>query len=267
MRSKSLFVFLAEMNLHGILTFSSEIRPAVGGVGSVIITSQFIHNYPLIYAFNGKLAEAYTVIPSLHLPVKRRPHIRPLQYTFITEVLREIKHGRLKYIYTFPAIPLKVTTKKFFMAAKGTGYAEPVRAGLKTVFPMSTNWISLVPPTKHLTVLISPRRLPRATYIRIGMKRMGLYKVKLREVKSGNIKRVDELEWSSIPVNLYDVRLFNYSIEDFVKVLETRSAPLNGRDMNIVGYIRTRGLYEVADNDYRLLLPLPKNFEKQLMTV
>ncbi len=259
-------LYVAEMNLHGVLTFSSEIRPAVAGVGSVIITSRFIHNYSLIYAFNGKLAEAYVTFPSLHLPVKRPPYIKPLQYTFVEEVIGGLQRGELKYVYAYPAMPVRVTSRKFFMAAKGTGYAEPVRRGLKVFFPMSTNWISLVPPTKHLTILVSPRELPRTLYVRIGMKRTGLYKVRLKEAAVR--EKVADLRWSSIPVNLYDTRLFGYDVEDFVKVLETRSKPLGKRGANVVGYVRARGMYRLSVKERRgesYIIPLPKTVGRYLL--
>jgi len=261
------------MNLHGILTFSSEIRPAIAGVGAVHITSHFIHNYPLIYAFNRRIAEAYVVIPSLHQPfkpsgrrMKERERIKkPLQYTFIDQVLKEIQLNNLRHVYSYPAYPVRVNTKKFFLSAKGYGYVEKVKRQIKNFFPTETNWISLVPPTRHYTLLISPYRLPKRLYIRIGMKRTGLYKVNLYEIHPTNIKIINYLKWSNIPVNLYDVRLFSYVVEDYIKVLETRSEPESKRGANSIGYVRARGLYEITTpvpNVGRVIVPLPKSLLK-----
>lgn len=259
------YIFLAEMELQGILTFSSEIRPAVGGVGGAHITSPYISNYPLIYAFNKRICESYATFPSLHLPLdkivkKEYPKVKsPLRYTFIDSVLRSIQQGELKYVYAYPAEPVKVTTRRFFLSAKGYGYAEKVKKQVKTTYPTETNWISLVPPTILRTVVISPQKLPNPMYIRIGMKRTGLFKVKLYELDTERIMIVKEPTWSSIPVNLYDVRLFNYTVEDYVKVLETRSEPSDKPGANAIGYVLARGLYEVATpREERLYLPLPK---------
>jgi len=246
------------MELHGILTFSSEIRPAVAGVGAVHITSSFIHNYPLIYAFNRRICEAYVAFPSLHLPFQRERVKSPLRYTFVDQVLNEIKRSELKHVYAYPAYPVKVTTKKFFLSAKGYGYAEKIKRGIKSFYPTETNWISLLPSTKHRTLLISPYRLPRRLYIRMGMKRAGLFKVYLHEVHPTEIKVINAFEWSNIPVNLYDVRLFNYVVEGYTKVLETRSKPENKPEASSIGYIQARGLYEIKTPEGRIVAPLPK---------
>jgi len=264
MPSSPYFLFLAEMELHGILTFSSEIRPAVAGVGAVHITSHFIHNYPLIYAFNKRIAEAYVVIPSLHLSIKRKRVKKPLQYIFVDQVLREVQQNRLRHIYAYPAYPLEVTNKKFFLSAKGYGYVEKVKRQIKNFYPTETNWVSLVPPTRHRTLLISPHRLPRRLYIRIGMKRTGIYKVVLREIDPSSIRRLEELAWSTIPVNLYDTKLFGYRVEDYIKVLETRSLPKDEQGSrvkqgaNIIGFIQAKGLYEITLPKERIVVPLPK---------
>jgi len=260
-------LFLAEMELHGILAFSSEIRPSIGGVGASQITSPFIHNYPLIYAFNRRIGEAYVVIPSLHQPyepgrgekLRRRERIKkPLQYTFVERVLREILHNNLQHIYAYPAHPVEVVVKKFFLSAKGYGYVEKVKRQIKSFYPTEVNWVSLVPPSRHRTIIISPHKLPRVLYIRIGMKRTGLFKVELHGVEPTNIRLVRGSEWSTLPVNLYDVKLFNYDVEDFIKVLETRSEPVNKSEANRIGYIRARELFEIEIGGEKYRVPLPK---------
>lgn len=251
-------LFLADMKLHGILTFSSEIKPAVAGIGAVHITSHFLHNYALIYAFNNKIAESYVTIPSMHLALKRKHLKESLKYTFISKVLKEIRRNQLRHIYAFPAYPAEVTTKKFFLSAKGYGYVERARTQIKNFYPTETNWVSLVPPTRHITILLSPRRLPRTLYIRIGMKRTGIYRVDLHEIRLENIRKINGLEWSSIPVNLYDVKLFGYMVEEYTKVLETRSVSPDKPDANIIGYIRSRGLYEIRSPQERIIAPLPE---------
>ena len=212
----------------------------------------------------GRSVEAYAVIPSLHFLTYsnlRESVFRPrlareyLHYGFIEAQLRKFLEGR-EGVYAFPAIPQRITPKKFFMQAKGSGYAE-FRGALKTVYPRLEHYVALIPPTKFKTVvLVSDVRLPQALYLRIGMKRMGLFKVYLREAEI--YKRVKEPLWTSIPVNLHDAGLFGYTFIDVMKVMETRSK-IPGKPLaSVIGYARSRNLFLIKSGkeEYRLPLPL-----------
>jgi len=151
---------------------------------------------------------------------------------------------------------LKATPKKFFMQAQGSGYVE-VRGALKTVYPRLEHYIALIPPSKFRTVILTNDfELPRTMYIRIGMKRMGLFKIELREAEI--YSRIEEPRWTNIPVNLYDVSLFGYDPLDVMKIMETRSKPPNKFSASVIGYIRSRNLYSILDQRDEYYIPLPQ---------
>lgn len=269
MAARQLKVYTARLELHGVLLFATEQRPSLAEEGGAVIsTGQFIHNYPLIYGLLGKSVEAYAVIPSLHFMAyeemaesKFRPKLAkgPLRYTSIEEQLESIVAGRqggCDGVYVFPAYPLKVVARKFFMSAKGSGYAE-FRGRLKTVYPRLVHYIALVPPSEFLTVVLTCGiELPRTLYVRIGMKRMGLLKAFLDEAEL--IGRVKEPRWTTIPVNLHDTKLFGYDVLDFIKILETRSRPPEKPEASIIGYAMCKDLFTIKGRwgEHRIPLPL-----------
>lgn len=249
-------IYIARLELHGVLLFASEQRPSLSEEGGAVISaSQFIHNYPLIYGLLHRSAEAYAVIPSLHFMTydelsssKFRSALarEPLRYTSVEEQLRALVEGCRRdggCVYSFPAYPLRVTMRKFFMAAKGSGYAD-FRGRLKTVYPRLVHYVAIVPPSEFSTVVLTYGiELPKTMYVRIGMKRMGLFKVTLSEAEVTS--RVSELGWTTIPVNLYDLKLFGYDVVDFLKVLETRSKPPKKPDASVIGYAMCRNLFTI----------------------
>jgi len=257
-------VYVADLELHGVLLFATEQRPSLSEEGGpLIVTGHIIHNYPLIYGLLGRNVEAYAVIPALHFLYYE--HLResrfapkiarePLHYGTVEEQLKNlVAKGRA--LYAFPAFPLKVTTKKFFMQAQGSGYAE-ARGALKVVYPRLEHYVAIIPPSSFRTVVLTHNvELPAVLYIRIGMKRMGLFKVYLREANI--VRKVDRSSRSTIPVNLYDATVFGYAIEDAVKLLETRSKPPSKALSSIIGYIRARNLFEIRSGGDTYLVPLP----------
>lgn len=261
-------IYVADLELHGVLIFATEQRPSLAEEGGPIIsTGHYIHNYPLIYGFAGRNIEAYSVIPSLHFlsyedlgkNMMIRNNKRKLQYTYVEEQLRNLLEGR-ESIYVFPAYPEKVIAKKFFMQAKGSGYAE-FRGALKTVYPRLEHYVAIVPPSRFKTIVISRgSELPKEMYLRIGMKRMGLFKVYLRKADIG--ENVVEPVWSTIPVNLYDVEIFGYTPVDVAKVLETRSKAPGKLLASVIGYIRARNMF-VVKTDKRFIVPLPMKAERR----
>lgn len=268
-----LSVYIAKLELQGVLLFATEQRPSLAEEGGAVIsTGQFIHNYPLIYGFLGKSVEAYAVIPSLHFMTyeeisrsRFRPTLarKPLQYTSVEEQVESFASGRRRdggSLYVFPAYPLRVAVRKLFMAAKGSGYAE-IRGRLKTVYPRLVHYVALVPPSTFSTVVLAYGvELPRTLYVRVGMKRMGLFRVTLSEAEVEG--RIREPRWTTLPVNLHDLRLFGYSAIDFLKVLETRSKSPKKPDASVVGYAMCENLFKIRGNkrekeeEHRIPLPL-----------
>lgn len=124
------------------------------------------------------------------------------------------------------------------------------------MYPRLEHYIALVPPSEFRTIILAESdELPRVMYIRIGMKRMGLFKVHLREAEIQD--RIEELRWSNIPVNLHDVSLFGYNPLDVMKVMETRSKPSAKLLASVIGYVRTKNLFLVRDRKDEYYVPLP----------
>jgi len=271
--------YLADMHLHGILLFSSVCRPALAKPGGAFIQcAGYIHNYALIYGFSNVPVASYAVVPSRHFLAYRSletrsrriaPFLasaRPLTYLLVREAIEKLLRDE-DSIYVYPAQPVEVHVKKFLMSAKGSGYAE-VRGSLKTVYPRMEHYVALVPPSRFKTIVLASGRkeLPKVMFVRIGMKRLGIFKVVLRECRID--RRVPDPRWSSLPVNLYDTELFGYDVMDFVKVLETPSKPTdsNGRivpQASVVGYALVRDMYivrcyDAAGHGEEYIVPLPK---------
>jgi len=259
-------VYIADLELHGVLIFASEQRPSLSEEGGPIIsTSFFIHNYPLIYGFNGRDAEAYAVIPSLHFlsydELKKSKFVSrlarsPLKYGFVEEQLKNLLEGR-EAVYAYPAYPVRVFTKKLFMQAKGSGYAE-FRGALKTVYPRLEHYLAVIPPSRFRTIMVSTKReLPEIMYVRIGMKRMGLFKAYMKPADDVVCSK-GSVDWSTVPVNLYDTELFGYTILDSIRVLETRSKPPEKPLASIIGYVKTRNICTVKCGREEYKVPLPQ---------
>jgi len=258
-------VYLADLELQGVLMFSTEQKPSLAKEGGALITpGHFIHNYPLIYGFAQRNVESYAVIPSLHYlsyEELKKSRFTPesaqksLHYGFIEEQIRNFLDGG-GGIYIFPAFPLRVFVKKFFMAAKGTSYAE-FRGALKTVFPRIVHYIAVVPPSLFRTIVLARNIYPpESMYIRIGMKRMSVMKVRLR--RADIVGKENAATWSSIPVNLHDVETyFKYMVEDFLRVLETRSKPPGKPKVSLIGYVKARNLFRITCGSIEYKLPLP----------
>jgi len=263
-------IYAADLELQGVLIFATEQRPSLAEEGGpVISTGHFIHNYPLIYGFAERNAEAYAVIPSLHFlsyeELKKSAFVSkiakaPLRYIFVEDQLKKLLEDR-EAVYVFPAFPLRITTKKFFMQAKGSGYAE-FRGALKTVYPRLEHYIAIVPPSHFRTIVLANNvELPQVIYIRIGMKRMGLFKVSLERAEV--LEQIDEVDWTNVPVNLHDAGLFGYEIMDVIKVLETRSKAPSKPLASMIGYIRARKLFLVRCRNEEFRIPLPLKLVKK----
>ena len=256
-----------EAELHGILIFSSEFRPALGKArGSLIVTAPVVHNYPLIYGLLGVSAESYAVVSSLHrvsyqlLKATEKRHRKTLvknslQYTTISREAQRFVAGERGSVYSFPLAPVEITRRKFFMAAKGVGYAE-YRGRLKSEYPRTVTYIALVPPSRFKGIIATAgRELPSRLIVRIGMKRMGVLNMRLRQFTT--IRKLEESKWTTVPVNLYDLKLMGYTPEDSNVVLETRSKPPANPKASIIAYVCARGLYELRMGSHYEIVPLP----------
>ena len=110
-----MIVYEADMELQGILIFSSKTVPSLTDTGGgTIFTSCVIHNYPLIYGFGNRIRESYSVITSEHfasyksLSKDSRSKVG-VTYDYVVKRLNEFLNG--KGYYVFPAISLYTTTR------------------------------------------------------------------------------------------------------------------------------------------------------------
>ena len=223
-------MFRADLTLHGILVFSSEVRPMIYatddseemGSGSYISTSPYVHNYPVMYGLMGKPSEAYFVIPSLHEAyyTDRKAGGQGLRYTSVKRMIEDFASGKEGAFYAFPLIPKSFNVSSFLFSAESWSYVIPTRGGLKNVFPRLTSYSAIMLGSKFTTFIAvnGDARLPR--YIRIGKKRWGLFKVDYEEVHIERVERRRDAV-SSIPVNRQDAQTFGFRTKSFTKILET----------------------------------------------
>lgn len=245
--------------------FSSEVRPMVsagGSMGSYVSTSPYVHNYPVMYGLMGKSAEAYFVIPSLHEAyyADRKAKGEGLRYTSVKRMIDDFASGKEGSFYAFPLVPRTFTVSSFLLSAESWSYVVPTRGGLKNVFPRLTSYSAIMPGSRFVTFVAvhGDARLP--SYIRIGKKRWGVFRVDYEEV---HIERVEKRKdtASSLLVNSEDVKRFGFKVKSFARVLETPNFREEGEigwatfeECNVfVGTVKRPGREERVE----LCLPLP----------
>jgi len=220
-------LYKATFYLHGVLIFSTEVRPMISAgepLGSYISPSPYIHNYPVMYGMLGRPAEAYFVLPSLHYLnySERRGRAKTnkgLQYTSIRTLLEEFKKGKDSF-YSFPLLPVKFSVYSFLLSAESWSYVLPVRVPTKNVFPRVTSYSAFMPGSIFTTYIVTQGNVRLPEWIRIGKKRWGIFKVKYEEVKVEKVERKKNM-LTSIPINYKDAEIFGFKINTFSKVLET----------------------------------------------
>jgi len=197
-------IYVAELQLHNFLTFSSSVGFAViGGVSYPVYRPQpYIHNYALMYGFRG--------IPYASLASKTGEYDE-IDYSLLSEIENEI--------YVFPARPRSLVIKRVLCNIKGEGYAEPVQPKPKTVYPWHVAHMYIAPGSIFETVVLVKRegiRLP--SVIRIGVKRQGVFKVRYVEASIEGYT-----DGYSDPVNLGDVIRFRAEPDSYVVLLTTKT--------------------------------------------
>ena len=220
-------LYRASFKLHGILIFSSEIRPMITAgeaMGSYISPSPYIHNYPVMYGLLGKPSETYFVFPSLHYldyeeRMSRAPTRRGLQYTSIKKLLEDFKNGRDSF-YVFPLAPTRLVVSSFLLSAESWSYVIPTRSPTKNVFPRLTSYTAFMPGSEFETYVVIQGSIKPPRWVRIGKKRWGIFRVDYDEVRVEEV-RVERNRVTSIPINYNDARFFGFEARSFSKVLET----------------------------------------------
>jgi len=197
-------IYVAELQLHNFLTFSSSVGFAViGGVSYPVYRPQpYIHNYALMYGFRG--------IPYASLASKAGEY-EEIDYSLLSEIEDEI--------YVFPARPRSLMIKRMLCNVKGEGYASPTRLNPKTVYPWHVAHMYIAPGSVFETVvLVKKEGVKLPSVIRIGVKRQGVFKVRYVEA---SIER--HTNGYSDPVNLGDAIRFGAEPESYVILLTTKT--------------------------------------------
>jgi len=214
-------IYVAELQLHNFLTFSSSVGFAViGGVSYPVYRPQpYIHNYALMYGFRG--------IPYASLASKAG-EFQQIDYSLLNEVENEM--------YVFPARPRALVIKRMLGNIRGEGYAEPIQPRPKTMYPWHVAHMYIAPGSIFETVILTKKegvKLP--TIIRIGAKRQGVFKVRYVEA---NIEGYTN--GYSDPINLGDAIRFGMEPSSHVVLLATKTERIGVPRSNYV----VKGFYE-----------------------
>ncbi len=236
-------VAIAFLEVHGLLVFSKitgSLKKSVLSSGAFIRSSLFIHNYPLIYGFLGYSSE---MIIDIDEP----------RYKVVDEALEE-------GLYVYPAEPLHVSFTRLFLSPTPETYVVPEKAKPSIAHPLQVHYYAIAPGSMFKTVVVYREGFELPRYIRIGKKRWGI--IRVRYVVPEGISDVSDTYrgYSSIPVNLGDMRDRGVVVDDYNTVLVTRNNPFIG-DRSIIAYIRGRPMhmitYEYGGRVRREYLPLP----------
>ncbi|UXD22579.1 hypothetical protein IPA_06410 [Ignicoccus pacificus DSM 13166] len=189
-------VYLASMELHGPLFFSSETKHALTTASHLLVAPKaIISPIPLTYALNNLPAERWAWPDS------------PPSYEGLRRA-RKIFYG---------ALPSRVKYKRFFFAMKGFSWGE-YRGKPKRNAPRMVTMVALVPPSTFKSAIVSEDPLPPTLYLRIGSKRSGILKVQLEEV------RLEKWEGTlTLPITREFLKTFGCNVKSFTTLLTTFS--------------------------------------------
>jgi len=237
-------IYIAELQLHGFLTFSSSIGFAViGGVSYPVYRPQpYIHNYALMYGFRG--------IPYASLASKVG-EFHQIDYKLLGEIENEI--------YVFPARPRSLTVKRMLCNVKGEGFAEPVMPRPKTMYPWHVVHMYITPGSVFETVvLVKKESIKLPSVIRIGVKRQGVFRVRYIEAEIEGYT-----SGYSDPINLGDVTRFGIRPDSYIILLTTKTerTGVSGSNQIVKGLYTGNKLAVIrARNDLhsaKFKLPIP----------
>ncbi len=222
-------VSIAYLEVHGLLVFSKiqeSIKESTLSPGPMIRTHPFIHNYPLIYGFLGYSSE--TIMEKTDPP----------SYRVVSEAIRE-------GFYVYPAEPIHVSYTRIFLSPTPETLAIPEKAKPRLVHPLQVHYYAVGPGSLYKTIIIHDPQKPLPRYIRIGKKRWGI--IKARIIRPDKIVEAGPLYkgYSTIPVNIGDMKEMGVDVRDYSAVLVTRNNPFIG-EKSIIGYVRAAPMYKIT---------------------
>ncbi len=245
-------LYIANIEVHGVLLFSKiqeSLKEAILSPGPLIRSSIYIHNYPLIYGLmNYSSEEIYGITgkPS---------------YRVVDEALNT-------GIYVYPGEPIHVNYVRIFLSPTPETLIIPEKPKPKIVHPQQVHYYAIGPGSIFKTVIITPPGYYVPRYIRIGKKRWGLLRIRL--VKPEEIIDITEkyTGFSTIPVNIGDMRRLGVEIIDTNTVLVTRNNPYIG-DRSIIGYVRAKPMiritYKTGNRLRREYIPVPPSILREII--
>lgn len=175
--------YIATLELHSVFWFSSLSHPHPSGFMQTQLP--VIHNYPILLAFLGQIAEESYV--SEYGRLKRRSNPASL----FNETL----------IYVYPLLMEKAYYTKVFMSMLESDFLF-YKLRTRIVVPQTVNYIAFAPGSTGTTAIISARPLPNEIYLRFGVKRYGVWRATLKGAKPKVINNPVDIER---PFNILDV--------------------------------------------------------------
>lgn len=176
--------YVATLELHGMSWFSSQSHPYPSGF--IQVQLPVIHNYPLLLALKGHVCEESYIVGYNILKRSGSPAC------FFNE----------SRVYVYPALIEKAYYKKIFMSISETDYIL-YKPQTRACVPLMVHYNVLAPGSAAKTAIISENEMPSEVYLRIGVKRFGVWKANLHKVRVEVAEGVKEV---SFPFNVSDVR-------------------------------------------------------------
>ncbi|RLE80831.1 MAG: type I-D CRISPR-associated protein Cas5/Csc1 [Thermoprotei archaeon] len=218
-------ITVVELEVQGPLIFVKEqysVKDSTLAPSPLMRTSIFLHNYPFFYGLMGVSSEK--IVSETGQP----------EYTLVKEAVKE------KIIYIYPPKPESVKIGKVFLAARGDTLFD-LRPKMEKVFPMQVFYYTILPGSKYITAIVHDDDFTLPPYIRIGKKRWGI--IRLKELPVREYEKI-EPKYSTIPVNIGDLKDFNIKILDYNSVLITRNYPYIG-EKAVIAYAKCEPTHRV----------------------
>ena len=240
-------LYLAHLELHGLLVLAEEVRSIKVSLlagGPLIRSSKFIHNYTLMYALSPIPEAPY----GGYLGFTDKP-----SYKLIDDLKKE------KLLYAYPAQPLDIRLVRVFTASKPETLCE-VRGRPKIGHPFQVHYIAVAPGSKYKTIILCDENIHLPRYVRLGKKRWGIVKLTYHPLMS--MERVKP-RYSTVPVNIGDMREFGVKIENYITVATTRNHTHIGEKASI-GYVKANPTYKLVfrinGKTETVYTPIPEHF-------
>ncbi|MEM1708612.1 MAG: hypothetical protein QW391_03140 [Nitrososphaerota archaeon] len=176
--------YIVTLELHGMSLFSSQSHPYP--TGFVQTQLPVIHNYPLLLAAKGQACEESYVVGYNMLKKADNP----------ANTFDDVG------MYAYPAIVERADYKKILMSMSETEYVV-YKPRTRTCVPLMVHHNMLAPGSLAKTVIISRDEISRELYLRLGVKRFGIWKATLKEASVEIKNGVVDIEF---PFNVSDVK-------------------------------------------------------------